>query len=140
MVLKLDPWSGRALPTPGISNIPNVLKGQNVLIPTGYGTAATNQTENFKYLQTGSANYEEVYTVPAGKTFYVSSIVWHNPTAGSGFIATGASGSEVNIMGIYSSATLMNQLNFNIPLKFVAGTRISVQDASLSITFIGWEE
>lgn len=131
----------------GISNIPNQLKGNNVLISTGYGTAATNQTENFKYDNHGNnTNYEEIYVVTTGKTFYVSSIIMGNGAAGSntGQLATGAAAAEVNALSVVVPGDDTKIMNFNIPIKFTSATRLSWKlvagSAGMYITLVGWEE
>ena len=137
--MAIDPWSGDERKIiGGVSNIPNVLKGQQVLIPTGYGTAATNQTENSILTDVSGTDYDEIYIVPVGKTFYVTSIIC--AFTSDVIIATGGAGSEVDRMRILSTT---EQLNFSIPLKFSAGTRISGKEAINSgsfISLVGWEE
>lgn len=126
----------------GISNIPNQLKTQNVLIPTGFGTAATNQIENFLYIDKAGATYTLFYTVPAGKTFYVSTIVMTVTGGGDdAFLATGEAGSEVDFIRTGSATGLV--IPMPVPMKFSSGTKISAKSnagGSADITLIGWQE
>ena len=125
-----------------VSNIPNVLKGQNVLVATGYGTAATNQSETSKILTIAGAGYEEIYTVPAGKTWYVTAYIISDLSGATILIATGAGGSETDIFAVTSAAPIVHQLALTTPMKFTAGTRVSGKDgvSGSNITLIGWEE
>ncbi len=119
----------------GVANIPNVLKGQNVLIPTGFGTAATNQKEGFKYKEPAGVGYEEIYTVPAGKIWYVTTLIIQN-VGGGILLATGAAASEVDFLG----ATTAFAISMTTPIKFLSGTRVSIKGQNSNITLIGWEE
>ena len=136
-------WGGRnRQQQSGVSNIPNVLKGQQVLIPTGYGTSATNQSESSKYLALAGAGYEEIYTVPAGKTWYVTGIIIAPTVPGTIILlATGAGGAEVDFAG-FNPATGTSTMALTTPIKFTTGTRVSGKDAAGSshISLIGWEE
>jgi len=130
----------------GVSNIPNILKGQNVLIPTGYGTAATNQTESSKYKLITTANtWGEIYTVPAGKTWYVSTIIISSNVNVVTEIGTGAAASETAIFKLWLIATTLPAgiINLITPMKFTSGTMVSGRASTaddVHFTLVGWEE
>ncbi len=134
-----------ALQIPGISNIPNVLKGNQIVLPGGYRSAESAQTENFKYATSNTNNYVEIHTVPAGKTWYVSTIVMQSDTINQQmFLATGTGGAEVIMMEFVASAGQLNLvLPMPTPIKFSSGTRVAFKMGAAqagSITLIGWEE
>jgi len=131
----------------GVSNIPNVLKGQNVLIPTGYGTAATNQTENIiSFATTQNNTWETAYTVPTGKTFYITQI--HTIETGGTVLDNVQIGIGATPDIIWSDNTLGSGateiIRFEpIPLKVTTQIQVRVSDVSfvnLLTVFIGWEE
>ena len=121
--------------------VPSLLQTEEVLIKTGFGTASANQRENLKYATT-SLNWAEIYTVPAGKIWYVSGIITatdDSSTSEGGQIGTGAVASESVIMAL----PIGTVLSLNIPLKFSGGTRVSVKaitNAFEHFSLIGWEE
>ena len=112
-----------------------------------YKSAGSNQNETLKFNQHSatSGDFEDIHTVTTGKTFYVSSIIITNAAgtlAGSN-LATGAAASEVLFARFNLAAQETKTPNFNTPIKFSSGTRISwthSQGAGGYITLIGWEE
>ena len=114
---------------------------------TGYRTAETGQNEIFKYDKHGAnTNYEEIYTVPTGKTFFVTDVLIGNEpsTANDVAIATGAAASEVDFMFFPIASLERIHLSFQVQMRFTSGTRISwLLGTSVSfvhITLIGFEE
>ena len=110
-----------------------------------YKSAGSNQVECLNYeLVTDSGVWEEIYTVPAAKTYYVTFIiVARDYDAGYSEleIGTGAIASEVTFLktSILSSQTM----NFSTPIKFAGGTRIAVKtntDDNCYFTIVGWIE
>ncbi len=144
----LDIWQGggnKQDQQRGVSNIPNVLKNTNVLIPTGYGTAATNQSETSKFLGPAGTGYEVIHTVSTGKTWYITGVVISgSDTGGSQTIATGASASEVDIFGVKLDSTNFPSFSMALttPMKLTSATRVTVKDTTGTgiFTLIGWEE
>ena len=126
-------------------NIPSIFEQRNQLLSADYKSAGSNQTETYKYLNhADNTDYETIYTVQTGKTFYVTSIIFAVTTATIQLLATGGSGSETNFLALNMVNTSNEIINFSIPLKFSAGTRISwstlVADTNNHVTLTGWEE
>jgi len=136
------------LPKKGVSNIPNVLKGNVIYQPGGYGSSPeSSQQENYIYnLHGNNTAFEEIYTVPAGKTLYISSIILTTNDGDRAYrIATGAAASETDFLVLSTLNGTNVQINLNIPMKFTSGIRISWKpgvstSADHHITLIGWEE
>ena len=120
-------------------------RGEN-LQTSDYRSAGSHQTENLKILfQTTANTWEEIYTVPEGKTFYVSGI-WLTPVDTQTFtikIGTGEAASEVAFFSARKLASVNIFLNVPTPIKFSSGTRISGrvdQTNGLFFILVGWEE
>ena len=115
-----------------------------------YRSAGSHQIENLKFASTGTAaTWVVIHTVTTGKTFYVSGIIFctDKPIVSMMFLGTGAAGSETVVLSVYAGvATGTNAsqvITMPTPIKFVSGTRISVQsstDGSSRYTLVGWEE
>lgn len=124
----------------GMPNIPNILKTGTVLVGVGYGTLADYQVTNSVYKDVPGVVWTLMYTVPAGKIFYVSSILIKGNAGDYVSLATGEAESEVTFAAIPAEAT---NINLTIPLKFAAGTKISGKGHTAGtdfVTLIGWEE
>ena len=85
--------------------------------------------------------FELAYTVPAGKTLYVSKIIHYNEDGA----AERTHGLQLNATVIYKLAVAagpaIEEIDFPTPMALVAGTTLNVitTDANSTVTFIGWE-
>lgn len=93
--------------------------------------------------------YVTIYTVTAGKTFYLVSAYCNASTSGSGFIAQLIAGAQILIylgplVAVGATVTCGLPLSLAAPIPFPAGTifRIYSNDAAMVVTggIIGWEE
>ena len=117
---------------------------ENVL-SSDYKSASSWQLENLNYLfVTSAVTYETLKTVTTGKTFYLTTLVLSGTVSAQLFkLATGAAASEVDFMTLVALPDETLAINFDKPIKFQSGTRISAyaggaNDAHISI--VGWEE
>jgi len=110
-----------------------------------YKSAGSHQHETLIYAETGDANYHLVYTVPAGMTFYVSSLFFSTDSGDriGVAIATGNAASEVINLAIH----IISGQNFTSPLvtpiNFAADTKISVRGSvgvGCLFNLVGWIE
>ena len=130
---------GLDLPS-GIGNIPNVLKGNQILMPTGYRSAESTQVENHIYSTLGNA-WTALHTVSTGKTFYLSSIL--GKSGGKLDLSTGAAASEVYFLSLGITGTSASfDVTLTIPMKFSSGTIINgaTFGTTGAVTLVGWEE
>ena len=116
-------------------------------LPRGYRSSESGQVEKYVKLQhSASAGYETIYTVPKGKTYYVSKVIFSegDPTAGAMKFATGEAGSETDLIITYIAINSEDVYDYFIPLKFSAGTRLSLYNGANgntpTITISGFEE
>ncbi len=85
--------------------------------------------------------YELAYTVPAGKTLFVSKIIHFNADGGG----AKTHGVKLNATIIYqmdvAAGPAKEEVDFPTPMALIAGTELNVRttDATSTITFIGWE-
>lgn len=119
-------------------------RGQEVLT-ANYRTADSNQEELLVYtLLDDIDTYEEIYVVPTGKRFYVSSIVISNTVAATISLATGAAASEADFMVINTnSGDMPYQFDFKVPIAFSSDTRISGKNSQASdarVSLVGFTE
>ena len=127
------------------TNRGNVLDSRRIIAPTGYRTPESGQVEKRIYDNHGNnTNYEAIYTITTGKTFFVSDLIITNAGADQNIdIATGAPASEVIFLKLRES-TGSSQYPFNVPLMFTSGTIISWKFNSavttMHIMIIGFEE
>jgi len=109
-----------------------------------YKSAGSHQNEVHQYeLVNLNGTYEPFYTVAAGKTLFVSSIVLTHGAAATLSLATGAPASEVVFLVVTFTGASTRDLTPVTPLKFTAGTIISAinnHDTDGSVTLIGWLE
>ena len=130
----------------GVPNIPNVLKGNVIFQPQGYGSSPeSSQEEIIAYKKHAAAvEYTTIYTVTTGKTLYITNIIHTNDTVGieSSLLATGGAGAEIDFMELMLADNQTVHYVFNVPIKFGSGTRISFYGTSndTSISLVGWEE
>lgn len=125
-----------------------LIGSQEVPMSASYRVAGSHQSENLNYeLVTDANQWEEIYVVPSGKTYYVTGIVVNSTSAGQAqcWFGTGAAASESLFMMGYSSNAVggMWQLEFPTPIKFTSGTRIAVRTNApddVHFTLIGYEE
>lgn len=118
------------------------LFGQDKTLQTAdYRTAGSHQAENVNYHETTAVNtWQEIHTVTAGKTYYVSGIIMSGVASLRHDIGIGASGSETAIMAAYLVGGLLS-MALETPMKFTSGTRIAVRCTGTGyFTLIGWEE
>ena len=122
--------------------------GDTTLQTADYRTAGSHQSENLKYLSNTALNtWTTIYTVPVGKTFYISGIIIVSGSAGENYkIATGDAGSESTFMTTNQGSTtnsLVLQFNLSTPLKIPSGTRLSFRASTAEnshVSLLGWEE
>ena len=114
----------------------------------GYRSSESGQVEtSIAFVSGNNSNYETAYTVPTGKTFYLSSVIYANQgAAGTGWhIATGGAGSEVDVIVIGLGIAENEFFTFNVPIGISADTRISIKTTDAAAgshftTLIGWIE
>ena len=120
---------------------------RRLIAPTGYRTPESGQIEINKFdLHGTNGDYEEIRTVTTGKKYFVTNIISNNDGTATDMLhrlATGAAASEVDMLRWNVGARGVIQLQFNVPLVFTSGTRISWiinSAAGQSITLLGFEE
>ena len=129
-------------------NFGNVIDTDKKLIPTGYRSPDSGQTETEGTLSHTAADaYETLYTVTTGKSFFATSIICSNVDGNPEVLnfARGAPAGEVDFLSfnIEDNATL--QFTFPTPIKFTSATRISVGcnpvgADNIKINILGFEE
>ncbi|MAH49556.1 hypothetical protein CMI37_27285 [Candidatus Pacearchaeota archaeon] len=138
-----------ALDLPGPSGIPGIVGGHTTVGPSSYRSAESAQEETFKFLSAPDSDYNEVHTVPTGKSFYVTNIIFNTTSTSKHdlLLATGAAASEVDILIVTldsdGTAGASKDFSFITPMKFSTGTRLSFKsliNSSGSIMLVGWEE
>jgi len=124
-----------------------VLENRKVLVPTGYRSAESGQVETSAYDEHGNnTNYEVIYTVTTGKTFFITDIIGAEASSAARLhlIATGESASEVVFLAYTLAADESKHLSFLVPLKLTSATIISWKMSAGStnnhLTIIGFEE
>ena len=111
-----------------------------------YRSAGSHQAENLQVeLVTDINVWEEIYTVPADKTYYISALMISTiEDPGRIYeIGIGPGAGEVAVLQAVLRDTTPLFLAFPTPMKFTGGTRISVRSQTASdcfFTFVGWEE
>lgn len=116
------------------------------VISSDYKSADSHQRENLKYLLTQAAStWVEIYTVPDGKTWYVTGVILHTNDGTNRLIqlGVGAAAAESVIMSAFISLTNGFQMAMPTPLKFQSGERITGRINTASdgyYTLIGFEE
>lgn len=123
------------------------LIGQENKVQTAdYKSAGSHQAENVNMeLVTDANTWEEIYTVPDGKTYYISAIFISTEVAGPNTmqIGTGASAAEVAFFIHKVGNTLPFDEAMPTPLKISSGTRLAVRtdtDSDVWFVLVGWEE
>ena len=119
----------------------NSLFGDRDVTAVGYRSPESGQNEIYVTARLEDANYHLVYTVPVGKTFFLST--WTTSTTANGLmrIATGEAASEVVAIQWNLVADGIEIGNFGVPMSFAAGTKISLSGVATSFqSLIGWIE
>jgi hypothetical protein len=108
---------------------------QVVYMPTAYRTTESSQTEYGAYLaMLKSTNWQLLYTVPAGKSFYITSVTLRSDQAEGYYsdVVIGPSGTAVIMIPqiCKGSNGASEHLIFPTPVKFVQGTILSAKKSS----------
>lgn len=129
----------------------SLFKTKEVEIPTGRGTLETGQiSKRIIFTSTANLTWQTAYTVPAGKTLYISDIF---------FIMDGTSGGTtsdvhefrkstegVMIYNVTSRGSTEQPVTFSHPLVFIANSILEFRATNgatfpnSSIILIGWEQ
>ena len=110
--------------------------------------AGTDQTEvNVYELVTDADQWEEIYVVTSGKSFFVDTIVIAtNGTTSTIRIGTGEAASEIDALVLIVGTDINFPtviVSLNTPMKFTSETRISARSsttADVHFTLIGYEK
>ena len=124
-----------------VLNLPGSLFEDRNITTVGYRSPESGQNEIFITARLEDANFLLVFTVPAGKTFFLSTLTTSTTTQGLMRVATGEAASEVAVVQWELVANAIQIGNFNVPMVFASGTKISVSGVATSFfTLIGWTE
>lgn len=105
-----------------------------------YKSAGSHQIENNKYQTIATPDtWETIYTVPEGKTFYVTTLI---------FTAVGATWTnqigiaDTIIISILHTIGGTIILDLKVPIRFDGGTTIQHRSnaGTPEVTLVGWEE
>jgi hypothetical protein len=112
---------------------------QTVYMPSAYRTSESSQSEQTAYLATATnTNWQAMYTVPVGKTYYMTKVTGVGHTTGS-FGLIGISGSLMvvcPVMGTYGVYTGCIDVTLPTPVKFVQGSVISFKRSENTATWV----
>ena len=125
--------------------VPNIFPDRKVTA-LEYQTKGTSQNETLvNFVATANATWETAYTVPAGKTFYLTKVLLTNiSNANARLLQFGTSTIQpILLEDVAISST--SGYDFLIPIKFTTGTILQLKAengaaSDESITLIGWEE
>lgn len=109
-----------------------------------YKSAGSHQVEVLSavdLLVGGVGSYHAHYTVPSTKTFYCTAINVGKTGTNICYLATGASGSEVDFF-MAGNSQVPEFFPFPTPIKFSAGTEIrtKINANAAIVTLVGWLE
>jgi hypothetical protein len=124
----------------GISIIPQ--GGLSIAVyPIGFLAPSSNQTFVNYYNRT-TTDADTIYTVPAGKTFYVTSIIVVNTGSAGAFSIEDSTSGSFAILG-YCSANSMQRIDSSVPIASLAATKVikayhAFGTNKMAITMVGF--